>query len=221
MPEFDLKKEQSWSSFSSFWWDKEEWYEERIVHGRCKREPVLVCLIFPDQPDKCPKAKKSREMEFGAAFAKSIEDGTCPYPDLMRHLTGRKEHPFRVMFGKIPLVGYADDFDQETFLRLEEVKTGKKAWDQKRADEHGQFDMYLLMNLITNKIKPQDVKCRLHWLPTQENGDFSISFIEPVRVRTFETKRTMQQVLNFGMKINKTYREMIDFVKNYESAHDF
>lgn len=160
-------------------------------------------------------------MEFGKALAKSIEEGTCEIHDLMRHLTGRKEYPFDVSFGKIPLIGYADDFDPITFRRLEEVKTGKKPWDQKRVDQHGQIDMYLLMNYLVNKIRPEDVACRLHWLPTQENGDFSISFVLPVEVHTFETRRTMQDILNFGMKINKTYQEMQDFVKNYEKNHSF
>jgi len=191
---FDKKRPQSWSSFSAFWWNQEEWFNRYVLHY--------------DQT-------VTRELEFGKAFAKSIEDGTCKVPELMRHLTGKKEHPFNVMFGKIPLVGYADDFDPVTFRRLEEVKTGKKPWDQKRVDEHGQIDMYLLMNLITNKVKPEEVACRLHWLPTQENGDFSISFIEPVKVHTFETARTTRQVLNFGMKINKTYRDMEEFVKSH------
>lgn len=211
--EFDLKRPLSWSSKSSWDWDREEWFFKYIVHGKCIREPESFCVVVGAYSDACPQVKTTKEMEFGKALAKSIEDGTCPYPDLMRHLTGKKEHPFKVMFGKIPLVGYADDFDQETFKRLEEVKTGKKAWDQKRVDGHGQIDMYLLMNLIANKIKPEEVACRLHWLPTQENGDFSISFIEPVQVITFPTKRTMKDILNFGMRLNKTYTEMQEYVK--------
>jgi hypothetical protein len=112
-------------------------------------------------------------------------------------------------------VGYADDFDPISCRRLEEVKTGKREWNQKRVEDHQQIDMYLLMNYITNKIKPEDVGCRLHWLPTEQHGDFSISFIEPVRVHTFPTKRTMRQVLAFGMKINKIYKEMEQFVANH------
>lgn len=191
---FDKTRPLSWSSLSSFWWDKEEWFNKYVLHF----EQTIT-----------------NEMEFGKLFAKSIEEGTCQVPELMQHLTGKKEHPFNAMFGKIPLVGYADDFDPITFKRLEEVKTGKKPWTQTRANDHGQFDMYLLMNYITNKIKPEEVACRLHWLPTQQNGDFSISFIQPVRVHTFTTKRTMKQILGFGMKINKTYREMEEFVKNH------
>lgn len=214
-PVLDLTRSQSWSSLSSFWWDKEEWYQRYVVHAKCKGFPALLCLIFPDHPQRCPKAKTTPALQFGAAFAKSIENKTCNVKELMKKLTGTKEHPFNVMFGKIPLTGYADDFDAETFLKLDEVKTGKKEWTQKRVDEHGQFDMYLLMNLITNKIKPENVGCHLHWIPTQENGDFSISFIEPVTVHTFETKRTMRQVLNFGMRINSTYQEMQEYARNH------
>jgi hypothetical protein len=192
---FDKNRPLSWSSISSFWWNKEEWFEKYILHY---------------------EQAVTKEMEFGKRFAQSIEDGNCPVPELMQYLTGKKEHPFNVKFGTIPLVGYADDFDDKTFRRLEEVKTGKKKWDQKRVDEHLQIDTYLLMNYITNKVRPEEVRCRLHWIQTEENGDFSISFVQPIKVHTFETKRTMQQILNFGMKVNKTYKEMQDFVTNHE-----
>jgi len=79
-----------------------------------------------------------------------------------------------------------------------------------------QFGMYLLMNYITNKVRPEDVTCRLHWLPTKENGDFTIDFIEPVRVHTFVTRRNMAQILAFGSKINRIYGEM----EAYCQAHD-
>jgi hypothetical protein len=192
---FDKNRPLSWSSISSFLWNKEEWFDKYIL-----KKPQMVSV----------------EMEFGKVFAESIENDTCAVPELMKFLTGKHEHPFNVMFGNIPLVGYADDFDDKTFRRLEEVKTGKKKWDQKRVDEHLQIDTYLLMNYITNKVRPEEVRCRLHWIQTEENGDFSISFVQPIKVHTFETKRTMQQILNFGMKVNKTYKEMQDFVTNHE-----
>lgn len=184
---FDKTRPVSWSSISSFKFDKEQWYD-KYVRGI--------------------KQESNKEMDFGRAFAKSIEDGTCKVPGLLDALQKKKEHPFQVMFGKIPLIGYADAFDDVTFRVLDEVKTGKKPWDKKRADEHGQIDMYLLMNLITNKVRPEEVKTSIYWVPTQELGDFSIDFVQPIGFKKFETKRTTAQVLAFGAHIQEVYKEM-------------
>lgn len=184
----------SWSQLSSFEYDPEQWYT-RYVLGQ-KDEPT-------------------NEMLFGRDLATALETNTCNIPDLVKKLPFKKEHPFKVKFGDMTLVGFADDFDHESFLHLNEVKTGKAPWTQKRADEHGQFDMYLLMNYITNKIRPEEVACSLHWVPTKQNGDFSISFVEPIVVHTFSTKRTMQDILVFGTRINRVYKEMGEYIKNH------
>lgn len=184
----------SWSSISSFEYSKEIWYEKYILG---KEEPP------------------SAEMIFGKKIAKCIEDGTCEILGVTDFLQKKKEHKFNVMFSGIPLVGFADAFDENNFKKLDEVKTGKKTWNQKRVNDHRQIDMYLLMNFITNKIKPEDVECTLYWIPTQNNGDFSISFVEPLKVKRFKTKRTLMDILNFGVYIKRIYREMEDYIKSF------
>ena len=101
--------------------------------------------------------------------------------------------------------------------KMAEFKTGKVKWTQKRVDELGQIDMYLLMLYITHKIRPEDMTVHLYWLPTKENGDFSISFVEPFRVKSFRTCRTMTQILEFGVFINKIQKEMIDYCEQIGS----
>jgi hypothetical protein len=182
----------SWSQLSSWEYDKEQWYKRYILDER-------------DEP--------SKEMLFGRVLADALEHGTCEIPELVKRLPFKKEHPFKVKFGALTMVGYADDFDDKTFTTLNEVKTGKRPWDQKRVDEHGQLTMYCLLNYITNKVRPEDVEIGLHWLPTRETGDFTISFTEPVQVISFKTKRTMQDILKFGSKINSTYKEMEEYCK--------
>ena len=184
----------SWSSISSFEWDKEQWYK-RYVMGL--KEP------------------ESTEMMFGKAFATSIEDGTCEVKELMEALPKKKEHKFNVMFGEIPMLGYADAFCEETFKEIGEVKTGKKKWDQKRVDEHGQITLYALFNFITNKVKPEDTIFTLYWIPTQDNGDFSISFVKPIKVHTFKTKRTMHDILLFSAHIRNVFAEMLSFIEEH------
>jgi len=194
-PTFDHTRPLSWSAISSFEYSREQWYDKYVLSK--KEEPSV-------------------EMLFGKTFAQSIEDGTCDYPGLLDAMQTKKEHAFNVVFNKIPLVGYADGFCDKTFRYLDEVKTGKKPWTQKRADEHGQITMYVLMNMITNKIPPEKVTCRLFWCPTQDNGDFSISFKRNPVLHIFETKRTMQDVLAFGARINRVYKEMEEYCFDHE-----
>jgi hypothetical protein len=211
-PTFDKERPLSWSAISSFEYDPEQWWNKYCLHGKCIR---ANCFIDPGNPNACPLNQTTKEMLFGKKIADSIEDGTCTIPGLLERLQEKKEHPFKCHFGKIPLIGFADAFCDKTFKILDEVKTGKKKWDQKRVDYHGQLDMYLLQNWIMNKIKPEEVTVTLHWIPTQDNGDFSISFVEPVRVQSFKTKRTMRDILNFGMRINKIYKKMKKYTKNH------
>lgn len=191
---FNKERALSWSSISSFEWNPEEWFENYIL-GKKKAE--------------------TPEMKFGKEFALSIENGTCTYPGLLSLLPKKKEHAFNVVFSKIPLIGYADAFCDETFTKLHEVKTGKKLWDQKRVNQHGQLDMYLLMNYVTNKIFPEEVEVFLHWCPTEDRGDFSIAFIEPKKLYTFRTFRTTKDIVAFGARIKKTYADMQKYVANH------
>lgn len=192
-----IKRPLSWSQISCWEYSKEDWYNRYILNEKTKESP---------------------EMLFGKSLATSIENGKPIAPVTIIHpekiVKGENvEHAFKVMFNGIPLIGFADTFDHKTFKQLGEFKSGKKAWDQKRVDGHGQLDMYLLANYITNKVQPSDVDCFLEWIPTEETGDFKIQFTTtPPTVVHFKTKRTMVDILNFGARINATVEAMQRYV---------
>lgn len=190
------KRSLSWSAISSFSYDPEQWYQKYVLN------------IQQDT---------TKEMEFGSAIGKKLELDPSFLPQIQRH--NKMEHEFVVKFGKLQLIGFADSFCDKTFKKLAEFKTGKKAWDQKRADEHGQIDMYLLMNYIINKVKPEEVEVDLVWMPTQDNSDFSISFVEPIvdNIKIFRTKRTMADILRFGERIKRTYKDMEAYAERRKS----
>lgn len=199
-PVFDKSRPLSWSAISSFEYDKEQWYRKYVL----------------GKPDP-----ENEEMIFGKQFALSCESRRplCPV-----RLLSKMEHKFEVVFAGIKLVGYADTFDDVTFRSLGEYKTGVKEWDQRRVDEHGQITLYALFNYVTNKVRPEDVDFFLQWIPTrkvnQENGDFSgsdyrIEFVDPKDVRTFHTKRTMEDIVKFGARIRKIYKEMEAYAKDH------
>lgn len=204
---FDRDRAMSWSSFSSFskelseYADPEKWYRKYVLNEKERDTPELI---------------------FGKKFAKSIEDGKPLAPVT---LLTKAEHPFKVMYNKIPMVGYVDAFCTNTQKKIGEYKTGAKAWDQKKVDRHGQITFYALFNFITNKVRPEDTEFFLEWIPTKKiprnNGDFSgfdydIDFVYPIEVVRFNTQRSMSDVLTMGSLINKVYKEMEDYCENHQ-----
>ena len=187
----------SWSAISCFEWNPEDWYQRYYLNIQ---------------------SDKTAELEFGSKIGKMLETDKKFLPQIAR--LSKMEHPFKCKFGKVKagLIGYADTFCDKTFKKLGEFKTGKKPWTQQRADEHGQLTMYCLMNYIMNKVKPEDVEIILTWMPTRDNGDFSISFIEPIEknIKFFKTKRTMMDILQFGKRINNVYDQMKLYAQNHE-----
>jgi len=199
--QFTKKRPLSWSSLSQWEYSKEDWYKKYILEEKPKENP---------------------EMVFGKRLAKSIEDGKPLAPVTM---LPAREHKFEVVFNGIKLIGFADGFDPLEKRKLAEYKSGFKEWNQKRVDEHGQLDFYLLCNYITSKIRPEEVDCFLEWIPTvkipQENGDFKgddyrIEFKQPIEVHRFDTKRSMSDILKFGARINEAVKEMERYVQIYD-----
>lgn len=178
----------SWSAISSFEYDPEQWYRKYILNE---------------------KTIASKEMLFGSDVGQRISST----PEFLPRLSRRSffEYELRTVFNKIPLIGFIDSYEPHT--HLEEYKTGKKVWDQGRADGHGQIDMYLLQLFLMHKVRPEDVQCTVHWLPTQDNGDFSITFTDPPRIHSFRTERTMEDVMKFGQRINRVYKDMQKYVQ--------
>lgn len=185
----------SWSAISSFDYDHEQWYQKYIMGVEQMSSP---------------------EMLFGKAFADSCELRKPLAPVTM---LSKMEHSFESIFNGIPLIGYADTIDEATMRETGEYKTGVKQWDQKRADNHGQIKMYALQNYLNNKIRPEDCKFWLEWIPTkrimQSNGfNYSIEFdSKPAQVLRFNVKVTMQDILKFGSVIKSTVNEMEKYVQ--------
>lgn len=188
------KRPLSWSQISCFEWNKDDWYKRYILNE---------------------KTDPSAELIFGKHFADSCEKKTPLAPVT---LLSKVEQPFNVVFNGIPMVGYADTFCEVTKKKIGEYKTGKKKWDQKRADGHGQITMYALMNYITNKIRPEECEFFIEWIPTVQLGDFSIDFTEPIQVIHIKTKRTMKDILDFGARINNTIKEMGLYLEARQNA---
>ena len=188
-------KPLSWSAISSFKYSKQDWYEKYVLGI---------------------KPATTAEMEFGKMIGKKLETDPTYLPMIPR--CGKMEHEFTAEWKGIRLIGFADSFGHISFNELDEYKTGVKKWDKKRVDEHGQLTMYCLMNYIKNKVKPEDVKIRLTWMPTQRTPEGKIEFVPDIekKIITIKTKRTMAQILKFGAEIERVYKEMEAYVASRE-----
>lgn len=188
----------SWSSISSFEYDPKEW-ARKYLEGK--------------------ETPPSAEMVFGSKVGKKLETDLTFLPMIPRY--SKMEHPFNVKMGDILLTGYADSLCTLTNKKLAEYKTGVKKWDQKRVNQHGQIDMYLLMHYITTRVKPEEVEVLLIWLPTQrrESGTFEvdISFVEPIEdhIKFFKAKRSMVDILKFAGYIKAVVEKMRTYALSY------
>lgn len=214
MKKFDLttiyneKRPLSWSAISSFEWNAGQWYRK---------------YVLKELPEETP------ELRFGKMIDLKLQDDPSFLPEVPRY--SLMQHNMRATFDGIPLVGVSDTYkpplhDSFTNKRvnipaIRDYKTGRRPWDQTRADETGQLTMYLGLLWLRDKIRPEDVECYIDWLPTHY-VDKKIALIEPVKVRTFKTKRTMHEVLTFMQRIKDTWNEMEDYAARQASmeVHD-
>lgn len=180
----------SWSQISTFEWNPKDWYAKYVLNL---------------------KPHESSEMSFGKKFADSCE---ARKPLAPVTLYSEVEYPLKVVFNGHPFVGFIDTYDKKTHA-FREFKTSKKMWTQQKAQDHGQLQMYALCLYITHRVKPEDLKIHLDCIQTQQNGDFSIDFIKPFNIKTFEVKLKMQDILRFGVRINNIISEMDEFVKKH------
>lgn len=199
--EFLKTRPLSWSAIASFEYSPKQWHDKYI-----KKE---------DQID-------SPEMFFGSEFAFSCERGEPMRPVT---LLSKMEQSLEFEFDGIPIVGFMDTFDDKTLKEIGEYKTGVKEWDKKRVDNHGQITLYALGNYILNKVRPEECKFWLEWMPTikvpRDNNSYSGFDYEiqldpafPLPIH-FDTKRTMQDLLTFGLRIKKTLSDMERCVRTY------
>ncbi len=177
-----LARPYSWSQHSSWDYDKEQWYDRYILGNSTPSTPQL---------------------EFGKRFGEAAEWGNPMAP---LTIYTYMEHCVKATLDGVELVGFLDSYDKENLLA--EYKTGVKKWDQKRVDETGQLTYYALLLWLRDKKKPEDLKMVLEWVPTCFRPDLSYGFTDPAVVHTFETSRTMTDILKLGADILITRKAM-------------
>jgi len=184
----------SHSFFSSWEYDKEEWYKSYILNDRSAPNQAMV-------------------------FCNTVGD-TLGLPESMvpdLDLPGIKEYELEAKFDGIRLVGYCDHYDPDNKI-LNENKTSvtRDRWTQKMVDEHPQLTMYCFMLYLTYKVKPEDVTIYLNFIKVKKAG-LKLKLHNPPQYVRFKTKRTMRDVLMHGAYSQKTLKEMEEYVKTCQN----
>lgn len=178
----------SWSQHSSFEYSPEQWYDRYILGLPMEESPQL---------------------KFGKKFADAVEWGKPMAPLTVYTYT---EHAVKAILDGIEVLGFLDSYDKEN--KLAEYKTGAKAWDQKRVDKHGQLTFYAMLLWLRDKKKPEDLEMILEWVPCCFRPDYTYGFTDPAVVHTFDTKRTMRDVMMMVGEIKMRRKAMEEYVKS-------
>lgn len=209
-PFLDPERAVSWSMISSYKFNKDKWWFKYVYHGKCTKE---FCMIANEVNEFCPVVETSPEMTFGKEIGHKLETDPTYLPQVPRQIV--MEYKLSGMWKNMKLIGYADSLDDVVYF-LEEYKTGRNAWTQKKADDHEQITLYLLVLYLTKGIRPESFQNRLHWLPTMITQEGKIQFVDPFEHHTFYTTRTLAQCLDFANYIEKVYKEMNEYAENHQ-----
>lgn len=182
----------SHSYFSSWEYDKNEWWDNYILG---KRKPANPAMLF------------------GNVVGDTLGTPDSLVPDLI--LPGVKEYELSASLGDIFLVGYCDHYDPET-KTLHENKTSDNPtrWDQKKVDAHPQLDMYALMLYLRDKVKPEDITMYLNFIPVERGADMIYRVPQPPVYHQFPTKRNTAQILKYAKYVTDTVKDMEAYYHN-------
>ena len=193
-----LKRPLSHSQLSAWEYSPKEWYS-RYILGQ----------FSPPTP----------EMRFGNVIGDAIGTENNPVPDLMP--PGVKEYAVKGEVEGISLRGYIDHWCPDT-LELHENKTSAKPtrWTKRKADNHKQIDMYLLLLNQQDGVEPEDVTCYLNFIQTRPSGLGYRLHKEP-KWQQFELRtRTLADLESYKTYVVTTVEAMQEYIDSRPLSTD-
>lgn len=178
----------SWSQHNSWDWSKTQWFDTYILNER---------------------GDASHAMIFGNVVGASI-DTDAPLSAVPRQ--SHMEYEVRAKLGDIELLGFFDSYDPVS-KKMEEYKTSSNdtKWTQDAVEKHGQLTYYCMLLYLRDKVDPEDVSIRLHYIPVGENQSFYMEVIG--KHVTYETRRTKKDVFEMMVEITKRRKLMEIYAK--------
>lgn len=180
-----------------------------------ENDPNLFYQVYVEGLDQF----RTKHLELGKRLATGLENGFDNERDPIVDMVIRfmpsyplREYRISVEFDGIPLVGIYDGFNASDEV-IGEYKSGK-SWTQKKVDDHGQLTFYALLYWLKYKKLPRHIY--LHWAKTREDENGNIELTGDIK--TFETKRTMKDIILFSKRIKNAWTgicEIGKFVQKY------
>lgn len=192
----------SWSQFSLVEKSPAE-YERVYIYGKKFENGAMK---FGKKVAKTLENDSAEDLETELArlvFPKSV---TREY-ELPKLVKGEYKNP--LYFEGIPLFGRMDGFNPRTLV-VDENKTGKTPWTQAKVDTFGQLTFYAIMVFAKHKKLPPLL--RLNWGRTQDTPRGIELVAEPVH--TFETIRTMDDVVKFYARMDRAWKTIQEISKS-------
>jgi len=160
---------------------------------------------------------ESDALKIGKALAERLENGIECTDKLIEYLAifmpkyQKREFEIKGEFDGIPVLGKLDGFNEKT-LEIGEYKTGKN-WNQALVDKSGQLTFYAM--LVWLKYGKLPSKIKLHWAQTEVDDDGELRITGSIK--TFETKRTLSDILLLGGRIKKAWEEILNLTEKYST----
>lgn len=196
------KRPYSWSQHSSFDYDKDQWFLSYVLGVKGDPSPAML---------------------FGNVVGQSLATNK-PMADVPRQ--PHMEYEIKVKLDDFSVLGYFDSYNCgrcdicSDMKQLEEYKTSGNTnkWNQKSVDTHGQLTYYCMLLYLRDKVKPEDVAIRLHYIPVEEDASFEMAVVG--KPQSFNTKRTMTDVLRLMVEIKKRRKEMERYARKRLEEYD-
>lgn len=181
----------SWSSMNAFEsYNKDIWYEQYVLGNKSKPNAHMLAGITI-----------GHKLVEDPAFLSEV-----PRPEIY-------EYEESVLFEEIQLVGHMDGWSPKTKKLLEYKTTVREdKWTQSMVDSWGQITFYCFLHWLKSKINPKDISIKLVSIPVKESGHFDVTLDTSKKFRIIETKRTMNDLLTFGIRIKRVHKEMREYV---------
>lgn len=187
-----LREHISWSQLNT--WEKGEEYFYKVYIAGEKFE--------------------NKEMAFGSKIAESLEGKiSCEEGRFCKTYLPKmpkKEYEIRIDFEDVPILVKMDAFHDKKLI-VDEYKTGRNPWTQKKVDNHGQLTMYA-MAVWKKYGKIPDL--RLFWIPTGLNDNNEVILTGEIPYE-FKTERSFKdfavmykRLKNAWQGINKFYDKL-------------
>ena len=151
-------------------------------------------------------------MDFGSQIELKFQEDPTFLPKIPRGEV--LQHELIGIYNGIRLIGKPDILSFKNDKFLADLKTGRSPWSQSKADTTGQLTFYAFLLWINYKVKPEDFKMAIYWLPTMEDKDFKVQMVKDAKVEVFKTKRTMRDVLLFVKKMEVILKEMESYAQS-------